>query len=282
MHARTVASKLRYADFSTITRSRTVQHARSTAPSCFTPWPCSSWSPSGQRPMTVRLVGIRAEQLEEAAQAPLQLSLDRRDDNWRAAEQALDRVTRKFGNKSVLPARLLDPGSGELPADGHMAAADTAAGRPSVFQNRAATNYPYIYIGLERLDRAFGLTACQLNTRMGPWNRHHPANDGEREPLGNPGRYGFRAHGHVSPDVGRLKEVVMPLSEHEQKLLEQLEKQLHEDDPKFASSMGSDPGRIWSTRHLVIGVLGALAGIAAAAGRRLDCRSSSSVSWALS
>jgi hypothetical protein len=54
----------------------------------------------------------------------------------------------------------------------------------------------------------------------------------------------------------------MPLSEHEQKLLEQLEKQLHEDDPKFANSMGSDPGRTWSTRHLVVGVLCALAGIA--------------------
>ncbi|WP_332762769.1 DUF3040 domain-containing protein [Pseudarthrobacter sp.] len=54
----------------------------------------------------------------------------------------------------------------------------------------------------------------------------------------------------------------MPLSEHEQKLLEQLEKQLHEDDPKFANSMGSDPGRTWSTRHIVIGVLCALAGIA--------------------
>ena len=53
----------------------------------------------------------------------------------------------------------------------------------------------------------------------------------------------------------------MPLSEHEQKLLEQLEKQLHEDDPKFASSMGSDPGRSWSTRHLVIGVLATLAGV---------------------
>jgi len=50
--------------------------------------------------------------LEEAARAPLQLSLDRRDDNWRAAEQALDAVTRKFGTKSVLPARLLDPGAG--------------------------------------------------------------------------------------------------------------------------------------------------------------------------
>ncbi|WP_314326380.1 DUF3040 domain-containing protein [Paenarthrobacter ilicis] len=53
----------------------------------------------------------------------------------------------------------------------------------------------------------------------------------------------------------------MPLSEHEQKLLEQLEKQLHEDDPKFANSMGSDPIRNWSTRHVIIGVLGAIAGI---------------------
>jgi Flp pilus assembly protein TadB len=53
----------------------------------------------------------------------------------------------------------------------------------------------------------------------------------------------------------------MPLSEHEQKLLEQLEKQLHEDDPKFANSMGSDPGRSWSTRHIVIGVLATLAGV---------------------
>src|SRR5215217_2974761 len=53
----------------------------------------------------------------------------------------------------------------------------------------------------------------------------------------------------------------MPLSEHEQKLLEQLEKQLHEDDPKFANSMGSDPGRTWSTRHVVMGVLGTLAGV---------------------
>jgi hypothetical protein len=64
-----------------------------------------------------------------------------------------------------------------------------------------------------------------------------------------------------SPDVGLHEEVVMPLSEHEQKLLEQLEKQLHEDDPKFANSMGSDPGRSWSTRHVVIGVLCALAGV---------------------
>ncbi|WP_426302986.1 DUF3040 domain-containing protein [Arthrobacter sp. R-11] len=53
----------------------------------------------------------------------------------------------------------------------------------------------------------------------------------------------------------------MPLSEHEQRLLEQLEKQLHEDDPKFANSMGSDPIRAWSTRHIIMGVLGTIAGV---------------------
>jgi DNA polymerase-4 len=59
--------------------------------------------------MSVRLIGVRAEHLEETGQTALQLSLDRREDNWRSAEQALDRVTQKFGNKSLLPARLLEP-----------------------------------------------------------------------------------------------------------------------------------------------------------------------------
>ena len=109
MHARTVALKLRYADFSTLTRSRTVGTPIDSAQLLYAV-AVQLLESVGDRPMTVRLVGIRAEQLEEAAQAPLQLSLDRRDDNWRAAEQALDAVTRKFGTKSVLPARLLDPG----------------------------------------------------------------------------------------------------------------------------------------------------------------------------
>ncbi|MGG5172978.1 DUF3040 domain-containing protein [Pseudarthrobacter sp. J1738] len=53
----------------------------------------------------------------------------------------------------------------------------------------------------------------------------------------------------------------MPLSEHEQRLLEQLEKQLHEDDPRFASSMETGAARRWSTRHLILGVLAAIVGI---------------------
>lgn len=111
MVARTVALKLRYADFSTITRSRTVHTPVDSAQLIYAV-AIQLLESLGSRPMTVRLVGIRAEQLEDAAHTSLQLSFDRRDDNWRAAEQALDEVSRKFGNKSILPASLLDSGNG--------------------------------------------------------------------------------------------------------------------------------------------------------------------------
>ncbi|MFC7849591.1 DNA polymerase IV [Arthrobacter sp. NPDC057388] len=109
MVARTVALKLRYADFSTVTRSRTVHTPLDSAQLIYAV-AVQLLESLGSRPLTVRLVGVRAEQLETAAQTSLQLSLDRRDDNWRAAEQALDKVAEKFGSKSVLPARLLEPG----------------------------------------------------------------------------------------------------------------------------------------------------------------------------
>jgi DNA polymerase IV len=108
--ARTVALKLRYADFSTVTRSRTVHTPLDSAQLIYAV-AIQLLESLGSRPLMVRLVGVRAEQLEAAAQTSLQLSLDRRDDNWRAAEQALDKVAEKFGSKSVLPARLLEPGS---------------------------------------------------------------------------------------------------------------------------------------------------------------------------
>ena len=53
----------------------------------------------------------------------------------------------------------------------------------------------------------------------------------------------------------------MPLSEHEQRLLDQLEQQLHADDPKFASSLSLAPGRSFSTRNVVIGVLVMITGL---------------------
>jgi len=115
MVARTVALKLRFADFSTVTRSRTVQTPVDSAQLIYAV-ALQLLESLGSRAMAVRLVGVRAEQLEETARTSLQLSIDRRDENWRAAEQALDEVTRKFGNKSVLPARLMEPEN--RPGDG--------------------------------------------------------------------------------------------------------------------------------------------------------------------
>lgn len=110
MVARTVALKLRFADFSTITRSRTVQTPVDSAQLLYAV-ALQLLESVGTRAMAVRLVGVRAEQLEEAARTSLQLSIDRRDDNWRMAEQVLDQVALKFGDKSVLPARLMEPGN---------------------------------------------------------------------------------------------------------------------------------------------------------------------------
>lgn len=108
MLARTIALKLRYADFSTISRSKTMHTPVDSAQMIYQV-ASQLLASLGERPMSVRLVGVRAEQLEPAEHTSLQLSFDRRDDNWRAAEQALDRVTERFGSKTVLPATLLEP-----------------------------------------------------------------------------------------------------------------------------------------------------------------------------
>lgn len=53
----------------------------------------------------------------------------------------------------------------------------------------------------------------------------------------------------------------MPLSEHEQRLLEQMERALYAEDPKFATSLRSGSGGRASRTRAAIGVLVLLAGI---------------------
>ena len=53
----------------------------------------------------------------------------------------------------------------------------------------------------------------------------------------------------------------MPLSEHEQRLLEQMEKALYAEDPKFATSLRSTPGARAARGRAALGVLGVLAGL---------------------
>jgi hypothetical protein len=53
----------------------------------------------------------------------------------------------------------------------------------------------------------------------------------------------------------------VPLSEHEQKLLEQIEQALYAEDPKFAASVRSARSRRLGRRWILWSVLGVLAGL---------------------
>jgi Protein of unknown function (DUF3040) len=68
----------------------------------------------------------------------------------------------------------------------------------------------------------------------------------------------------VVPGVGttrRWREVIVPLSEHEQRLLEQMEQQLSVEDPKFANAMRGSAARVKARRRMVLGAFGVLVGL---------------------
>jgi predicted lipid-binding transport protein (Tim44 family) len=53
----------------------------------------------------------------------------------------------------------------------------------------------------------------------------------------------------------------VPLSEHEQRLLEQMERALHAEDPRLASALRHGSGRAINGRQLTLGVITVLAGL---------------------
>lgn len=54
----------------------------------------------------------------------------------------------------------------------------------------------------------------------------------------------------------------MPLSEHEQRLLEQMERALYAEDPGLASTLRGGPGRFGARGRLIAGILAVLGGLA--------------------
>lgn len=101
--ARTIALKLRFGDFSTISRSRTLADPTDLGRRIYEE-ARSLYAESGRTGEPVRLIGVRGEQLTGAA-ADLGLWDD--DGDWRDAEQTLDAITAKFGRMLVRPATLL-------------------------------------------------------------------------------------------------------------------------------------------------------------------------------
>jgi DNA polymerase IV len=109
--ARTISVKLRRADFTTITRSRTLREPTDVAQRIYAT-ACELYEGSGLEPgALLRLVGVRAAGLTAAAGTGTQLALDQRPDSWRAAETAMEQITRRFGSDAVGPGSLIKPGN---------------------------------------------------------------------------------------------------------------------------------------------------------------------------
>ncbi|MFX4271331.1 DNA polymerase IV [Propionibacteriaceae bacterium Y1685] len=105
MVGRTVAITIRFADFTTITRSGTLSsptdrtdeiHARASA----------LYAKLGLQRARIRLVGVRVEGLVPLAEAHQQPSLAEPDHGWREVEQAMDAAAVKFGPRAVQRAVL--------------------------------------------------------------------------------------------------------------------------------------------------------------------------------
>ncbi len=102
--ARTVVLKLRFADFTTITRSRTLAEPTDLGRTIYEEVR-AIYEATGKQSEAIRLVGVRAEQLQDATTA--QLGLWDPAQGWRDAETVMDAATARFGRGAVTPARLI-------------------------------------------------------------------------------------------------------------------------------------------------------------------------------
>jgi DNA polymerase-4 len=103
---RTVTLKVRFADFTTITRSRTRAEATDVTREIYET-AAGLFTALGLQRARIRLVGVRVEGLQPRASTYRQLMLGARDQGWADADQAVDRAVSRFGSAAVQPASLL-------------------------------------------------------------------------------------------------------------------------------------------------------------------------------
>jgi len=105
---RTVSIKVRFADFTTITRSRTLTDRTDVGREIAqTAW--ALFDALGLQRARLRLVGVRVEGLRSVEGYTRQLALDEPEHGWREAEQAVDAAVARFGAGAVRPATLVEP-----------------------------------------------------------------------------------------------------------------------------------------------------------------------------
>ncbi len=108
---RTVSVKVRFADFTTLTRSRTLTSPTDVGREIYDTVR-HLYDALGLERVRIRLVGVRVEGLAAAAEAPRQLLLGEEEGGRREAEVAIDTLRARFGADAVRPARLVGPPEG--------------------------------------------------------------------------------------------------------------------------------------------------------------------------
>jgi DNA polymerase IV len=103
---RTVALRVRYADFTTITRSHTLTDPTDVTAEVHAE-AVRLFDALTKRRLRIRLVGVRVEGLLPLEHAHRQLMIGEREHGWPDADRAVDRVHLRFGRGAVRPATLL-------------------------------------------------------------------------------------------------------------------------------------------------------------------------------
>lgn len=109
-YTKTISIKVRFADFSTISRSKTLPLPIDSTHDIYEVAKSLYLALNLDR-ARLRLVGISLDNLSEAA--PEQLLLGAREKGWREADTAIDRAKLRFGGGSVRPGRLIKRSSAD-------------------------------------------------------------------------------------------------------------------------------------------------------------------------
>ena len=112
---RTISIKVRFSDFTTITRSKTLRDPTDVSRDIYAS-ARALFDGLGLQRARLRLVGVRMEGLMDSDHAPIQGLLDEPAHGWRDADRAVDRASARFGAGAVRPASLVeDPQSATTP-----------------------------------------------------------------------------------------------------------------------------------------------------------------------
>ncbi len=228
MVGRTVTLKVRFADFTTITRSRTLKESTDVAREVYGV-ATALYDALGLQRGRVRLVGVRVEGLHAASSSQQRQLAARRQAVRLARRRARGRPRQRPLRRRQRAARgLVDPG--------HDPAA-TPLAAPTDSPCRRTSRHPGADLPVP-LSRVRGATYPESTRDV---RRQRTAVVLRR------------------PECQR--EVTVPLSEHEQRVLEQMEHAIQAEDPKFATAMRGRTPRARQRRRIMLGSVGVVVGL---------------------